>query len=82
MSLPFSYLNHRDGTKHQRAIEMLACESQVPAIQVKQMYEEELAELQVGARITAFLDILAIRKVREMLRQRGLSPTRHRRGLA
>ena len=64
------YPDHSKGS-HQRAIEFLAQESQVPMNEVAQLYEDERAELEVGARITGFLTLFAIRNVREMLRQRS-----------
>ena len=64
------YVDQSDGS-HQRAIEFLAHESQVPIPEVTQLYEDELADLRVGARITAFLGIFTFRKVREILRKRS-----------
>ena len=61
---------HESAT-HERAIEALARQSHVPIDQITQLYERELAVLTVGARITGFLTILTIRKVREILRQRS-----------
>src|ERR1019366_256103 len=52
------------------AIELIARESQMSIDGVTRLYENELAKLEVGARIRGFLHIFAIRKVREMLRQR------------
>jgi hypothetical protein len=60
----------RESSTHERAIEDLARQSHVSINQVAQLYERELAALKVGARITGFLTILTIRKVRELLRQR------------
>ena len=65
------YADHSKGSHQQRAIEFLAQESQVPINEVAQLYEDERAGLEVGARITGFLPIFAIRKVREMLRRRS-----------
>jgi hypothetical protein len=65
------YVHQSDGSHHQRAIEFLAHESQLPINEVTQLYEDELADLSVGARITAFLGILTFRKVRERLRKRS-----------
>jgi hypothetical protein len=53
------------------AIELIARESQVSIDGVARLYTNELAKLEVGARIRGFLHIFALRKVREMLRQRG-----------
>ena len=58
----------RESSTHERAIEDLARQSHVSIDQVAQLYERELAALKVGARITGFLTILTIRKVREILR--------------
>ncbi len=57
---------------HQRTIEHLARESQVPVAEVAQLYDDARAELEVGARIGGFLGIFAIRNVRRALRQRKL----------
>ena len=66
MPTPFSKESH-----HQRAIESLAEESQVPLNEVVRLYEDARARLEVGARIKGFLGIFAIRNVRKMLRQRS-----------
>ena len=57
---------------HQRTIEHLARESQVPVEEVARLYEDARAELEAGARIKGFLGIFAIRNVRRLLRQRKL----------
>ena len=66
-----SSTHSHESSTHERAIEALAREAHVPIEQVVQLYEHELAVLTVGARITAFLGILTIRKVRDILRQRS-----------
>jgi hypothetical protein len=68
------YADREERSNHQRAIEFVARESQVPINEVAQLYEDERAELEVDARITRFLPIFAIRKVRETLRQRSDLP--------
>ena len=45
--------------------------SQVPILEVEQLYEEGLTALKAGARITKFLSIITSRKVREKLRKRA-----------
>ena len=65
------YAARSEESHQQRAIESLSKESRIPLDQVAKLYERERAELAVGARITAFLPILAIRKVRAALRLRG-----------
>ncbi len=57
---------------HQRTIEHLARESQVPVDEVAHLYANARAELEAGARIKGFLNIFAIRNVRRLLRQRKL----------
>jgi hypothetical protein len=54
-----------------RIVAFLAEESQVPIDDVATLYEHQRAELAVGAHITKFLDIFAIRNVRAILRQRS-----------
>ena len=54
-----------------RIIESLARESEFPVDEVAHLYEDELAELGIGARITSFLPIFALRNVREALRKRS-----------
>ena len=56
----------------QRALEGLARESHVPVSEVAQLYEDARAELEIGARISGFLGIFALRNVRKVLRQRKL----------
>ena len=55
---------------HQRTIEHLARESQVPVDEVAKLYDDARAELEAGARIKGFIGIFAIRNVRRLLRQR------------
>jgi len=56
---------------HERAIESLAEESQVPVNEVARLYEDARAELEAGARIRNFLGIFALRKVRKALLERS-----------
>ena len=53
------------------AVEFLASESHLPINEVAQLYASELEKLAVGAHVTGFLPIFAIRNVREMLEQRA-----------
>ena len=59
----------------QRALEDLARDARVPLDTVSQLYAREWAALAAGARITHFLPVLTLRKVRAILRQQ-LSPSR------
>jgi hypothetical protein len=54
-----------------RAIHFLAREWGVPVEEVARLYESERAALALTARVTGYLPILAIRKVRETLRRRS-----------
>jgi len=65
------YADHGKESHHQRAIESLAEESQVPVNEVARLYEDARAELETGARIRNFLGIFALRKVRKTLLERS-----------
>ena len=54
-----------------RIVAFLAKESQQPVADVAKLYEHEHAELALGAHITKFLHIFAIRNVQEILRKRA-----------
>ncbi len=56
-----------------RLVEFLSQESKVPIDEVAHLYEDELAELDIGARIKSFLPIFAIRNVQETLRKRSVA---------
>ena len=75
MTLLASATHPHNSAAHEGAIEALTREAHVPIEQVAQLYAHELAVLTAGARITGFLTILTIRKVREILRQ-GRHPVR------
>jgi len=53
------------------AIEFIANELHVPITEVAQLYGKEMAKLKIGAHITGFLPIFAIRNVRKLLADRG-----------
>jgi hypothetical protein len=52
-----------ESSRHERALEALACQAHVPIDHVAQLYEHELTVLTVGARITGFLPILMARNL-------------------
>lgn len=54
-----------------RIVALLAEQSQQPLAEVAELYEHERAELALGAHITNFLHVFAIRNVQEILRQRA-----------
>ena len=54
-----------------RIVAFLAEESQQPVADVAKLYEHERAELALGAHITKFLHIFAVRNVQEVLRNRA-----------
>lgn len=56
-------------TRHDPAIEFLAREACRPIKDVELLYGEELVKLAVGARVTSFLPILALRQAREVMRR-------------
>lgn len=57
--------------KNLSAIEELARESSLPVEEVKEVYENELARLRDGARITDFLILFASRRTRDTLAHRA-----------
>jgi hypothetical protein len=66
---PAVQIEHREQSDQDPAIEFLAKESKVSVDDVARLYENELTELKLGAHVTGFIRIFAIRKVRETLRQ-------------
>ena len=54
-----------------RIVAFLAEESQQRVADVAKLYEHERAELALGAHITKFLHIFAVRNVQEVLRNRA-----------
>lgn len=63
---------HEKQPDEKRIVASLAEESHLPVEDVARLYEHERAELAVGAHITKFLHVFAIRNVQEILRKRGL----------
>jgi len=57
---------------NERIIASLARESTASIDEVTRLYEQERAELEMGARIKRFVPILAIRNVRAALRRSGI----------
>ncbi len=67
-----SHQNETEEKSTSGAIEDLARSHGVGAEEVKSLYESVLAEMRQKAVITDFLSVLAARKVKELLRSRGL----------
>ena len=63
---------HDKQPDQKRIVAFLAEECHVPIADVAMLYEHERAELALGAHITKFLHIFAIRNVQEILRKREL----------
>ena len=64
------YSDELEKNKHDSAIQKLTQELDVPAEEVRQLYEEVLGVYKEGATITDFLPILVSRSVKESLIQR------------
>lgn len=62
---------HIPYSDHESSFEHLAKEFLVPINELTQLYKNELNKSEVGARITIFLSIFALCKVKEMLRIRN-----------
>jgi len=56
------------------AVAALAKELAVPVQQVQEVYQKELDELAAQARVRIYLDILALRSTRAILRKRAQRP--------
>jgi len=56
-------------TLHRKAIQALAIETGEDLEVVKQVYEAELARLQIAAQVTEYLVLLSARRARETLRK-------------
>lgn len=61
---------HDKPPDQKRIVAFLADESHMPIDELATLYEHERAELALGARITKFLHIFAIRNVQQILRVR------------
>lgn len=57
--------------QQRRIVAFLAEDSDVPIADVATLFEHVRAELAIGARITTFVNIFAIRHVQEILRKRN-----------
>ncbi len=57
---------------HKRIVALLAEEAHLPVEDVAKLYEQQRAELAIGAHITKFLHIFATRNVQEILRVRAI----------
>ena len=64
------YENEGERVQHSFAIQSMVRDLGVSQAEVLKYYEEALRELKAGARIKAFLSVLASRRVRETLLQR------------
>lgn len=68
--------DEKEATRHSATIESLAQSEGIGLEDVRSLYESVLEKLKGEAVITDFLPIFAARKVREILRVRGQSPSR------
>lgn len=65
------YTESRPHTNHESTFEYLSKEFHVQIDDVAHLYKSELDKAGVGARVKIYLSIFALRKVREILRQRN-----------
>jgi hypothetical protein len=68
--------NEREETRHSATIESLAQSEGIGLEDARSLYASVLEKLKQEAVITDFLPIFAARKVREILRVRGVPPAR------
>jgi hypothetical protein len=65
-------LAHEIQPDQKRIVAYLANESHVPTLDVAELYEHERAKLAVGANVSKFVHIFAIRKVQGILNERAI----------
>lgn len=68
------YKSEAEKQQHLSAVSMLAHEVGFAETAVRQIYEDELRELQKHARVKNFLSILVYRKVKKEIAEHGVSP--------
>jgi len=68
--------NKEEAARHSSTIESLAQSEGIELEDVRSLYESVLEKLKEEAVISDFLPIFAAKKVREILRVRGLPPSR------
>ena len=65
----FENARARQPSDNERSIAFLAERFHAPAGDVAMLYEDALARLTIGARVTTFIHILALREVQDALRK-------------
>lgn len=61
----------KEAVRHERAISSLRNRSGAPLAEVRALFAQEFARLELGARVHSYLSILTTSKVRAMLRRKG-----------
>lgn len=63
-----------EAARHERAISALRKHSDVPLAEVRSLFAQEFARLELGAKVRSYLSILTTSNVRAMLRRKGGKP--------
>ena len=61
----------KEAIRHERAISSLRNRSGAPLAEVRHLFAQELARLELGASVRSHLSILTTPKVRAILRRKG-----------
>ena len=64
-------VDQEQSTARNPLFELLAMQSRLPADEIARIYAAERAELASQAAVTAFLDVFAVRNVRQRLREQA-----------
>jgi Protein of unknown function (DUF3562) len=72
MACVFLYDNEEEERLHSNAIKLLAEELDKPEKEIREIYEEILFSIKVGARIKDYLIVLVSRNVRDLIRRCSL----------
>jgi uncharacterized protein DUF3562 len=68
----------KETVRHERAMSSLSDRTGTPLAEVRSLFAQELAELELGARVRSYLTVLTTSKVRTMLRQKSAMGPRAR----
>ena len=60
----------KEALRHERAMSSLCDRTGAPLTEVRSLFAQEFSRLELGAKVRSYLDVLAARKVRAILRHK------------
>jgi hypothetical protein len=60
----------RETARHERVMSSLCDRTGAPLARVRSLFAQEFSRLELGAKVRSYLDVLAARKVRAILRRK------------